>query len=203
MKNLNRIMIFFLLLALLYALYRYQQQINDDGYNSDDNTKRGYGANYVKAQHNTMLRGKSNNSTTQNKKTGNRSDRSDRSNRSDHIDRNNRDNIELIDDDSIGNISIDNVSQISLGSYGDMKSAHGGNNYKQDSIFDSLDSKDTVGLLLDNESAMSGLSNISNISNLSNLSEQSDRSNHSIQSYESNMTDVTNISNVSNKSFFF
>jgi len=86
MISLNRILILLLLIALLYALYKYQQQIIDKEE-----------AEYKKKRKIKSINNK------------------------------------VIEKDDI---SIDNISQFSLGSLEDIKS----NLYKQDSILDSLDS---------------------------------------------------------------
>lgn len=111
MNGLNRFFIFILLLALLYALWRYQQYIlgadeDDDPVPqiADKPKKKGRKHRYAK---------------------------------------------KLIDEESMDNITIDNVSQFSLGSLEDLKTNDGANPYKQDSILDSLDTGDNLSFLDD------------------------------------------------------
>lgn len=106
MDGLNRFLILLLLLALLYALYRYQQQLTE---NESPTT----GKVEVTQQANNQKQ---------------------------------RPGRELIDMDSIENISLNNVSQISLGSLDDDCSV----GYKQDSALDSIDSEGSFSLLDDN-----------------------------------------------------
>ena len=104
MNTLNRFFIFILLLALLYALWRYQQYIlgSDD---EEDVPQIAY-------------------KKSKKSKRGKRPDRS------------------LIDEDSLDNITIDNVSQFSLGSLEDIRS-------NRESFGDSLGSGDNLSFLDD------------------------------------------------------
>ena len=112
MEDWNRILILILLAVLIYALYRYQEQIK----NLNLFGKRDQGINSTKK----IPRKKTNKSRnkSRNKKTK--------------------------DDISIGNIS-----QVSLGSLADVKSEP---IYKPDSVLNSIDSVPTLGSLIDVES---------------------------------------------------
>lgn len=110
MNTLNRFFIFILLLALLYALWRYQQYIlgSDDDVVDDSVPKLTY-----KKQKSRLRRSRSGKS--------------------------------VVDDESLDNITIDNVSQFSLGSMEDVRT-------NQQSFMDSMDSGDNLSFLDDNQS---------------------------------------------------
>lgn len=98
MKGLNRFLIFVLLLALLYALYMYQQQINT----KESVKQKPVQNNQSTGQQLALLTHQPKSILKQTNHTN------------------------LIDDDSINNISIDNVSQLSIGSYDDHSVLSGG-----------------------------------------------------------------------------
>lgn len=124
MTIINRFLIFFLLIALLYALYRYQQQMINS--NNFDNRKK-------KIQQSNKQSNKYSNKQTI-KQTDKRIENKKKKNK-----------YPIIDDHTS---SSDNISQLSVEPLNDIKSYdddHAG--YKQDSILNSLGSYDSLSFL--------------------------------------------------------
>lgn len=129
MNSFNRIVIFFMLIALLYALYTYQQQILSVA--SPKTTKN-------KKPNGKQNKNKSN--STSKKKGKNSKDKSGL-----------KVNKLPKDNESIDKISLDGLSQMSLGSLEDLQTVDE-QGYKQDSVLESLDDNNSLGSLLDDQS---------------------------------------------------
>lgn len=123
MYNMNRLIILGLLLSLLYALYTYQQQI---------------------LNLNPFSKSKSQ-SMKQKKKIKNKDKSSEKRVKDISV------NALPKDDNSLDKVSLGGISQVSLGSLADLES-YKDIGYKQDSAIESLESRNSLGSLISQQS---------------------------------------------------
>lgn len=165
MDELNRIIIFLLLLGILAAFYVYQQKLFIKKTPNEVNKKR-----QVKFNSNQNKLSKLNNNNKSKNNCNNKNDRNNKNKNNRTLNKINIDNGNYKkykvryrskqknnhDNNENENLSISNISQKSIGSLEDLKSIDYNGGYKLDSILESLDTNDK-NLLIDEDSFLNDI----------------------------------------------
>ncbi len=150
----NRLMILLLLLALMYALYKYQEQSNTGEEPAKLQKKSGSPEKDVGSKMTGLSKQQLYRSGPNKNGTGSISQKQQPNMPKKQPDNNKQRSSkpDLIDNDSLDNVSVNNISQYSIGSLDDAKSIDG---YKQDSMLKSVDSDGSASFFNDEQSKAS------------------------------------------------